>query len=284
MDELHTEARTRLVADLVQLRQEAGEPSLGQLVKASNGNLSRSTLDDHLSGRRERLPSWRLVSAYVDACHSFARSTGLDTARLGTMEEWRVRFAAALKGVTAASPIRDPTIASTYALEPGELQHLQQLNLLRAKASPAPSHRTPDGPTVQVQVRDETGDITGIMLRLEEDLSRLGDSLPVSVGLLVILSGPIIGTRFAVESDVVTIGRSRKNDVRLYDMTVSSSHAEIHRIGHQFAIADMGSTNGTFLNEKRISAEESLDSYNELQIGAFRLLFVRGGSYSGRSR
>jgi pSer/pThr/pTyr-binding forkhead associated (FHA) protein len=93
------------------------------------------------------------------------------------------------------------------------------------------------------------------MLRLEEDLSRLGDSLPVDTGLLIVLSGPSIGMRFAVESDLITIGRSRDNDVWLQDITVSSRHAEIHRDGYQFAICDADSTNGTFLNQKRLISD-----------------------------
>jgi pSer/pThr/pTyr-binding forkhead associated (FHA) protein len=70
----------------------------------------------------------------------------------------------------------------------------------------------------------------------------------------------------------------------LPDITVSSRHAEIHRDGHQFTICDADSTNGTFLNQKRLSAEEPLVSYNEMQVGVFRLLFVQGGTDIKRSR
>src|SRR5690348_2627845 len=67
MDSRHAEAAKRLVEDLNQLRLEVGNPSLGRLAQLSRGQLSKSTLDDHLSRRRVRLPPWHLVAAYVTA-------------------------------------------------------------------------------------------------------------------------------------------------------------------------------------------------------------------------
>ena len=107
VDSRHAAAAERLVEDLNRLRLEVGNPSLGRLAQLSGGQLSKSTLDDHLSRRRVRLPSWHLVAAYVTACHHAAASTGLDVERLGTLNDWHRRYTAALEGdVSAQCPIK----------------------------------------------------------------------------------------------------------------------------------------------------------------------------------
>jgi hypothetical protein len=107
-DNSHEVARERLVSDLNSLRRAAGNPSLGHLVKLSQHRLSKSTLDDHLKGQRSRLPPWRLVSAFVSACHEAAASTGLDVGRLGTLDEWMSVYKAAVEGKFWASPFKSP--------------------------------------------------------------------------------------------------------------------------------------------------------------------------------
>ena len=63
-------------------------------------------------------------------------------------------------------------------------------------------------------------------------------------------------------------------DVFLDDVTVSRRHAELVRDGETFTITDLGSLNGTFVNRKRIESAE-LDDDDELQIGKYRLTFLR---------
>lgn len=98
MDSRHAVAAEALVEDLKQLRIEVGNPSLGRLAQLSGGQLSKSTLDDHLARRRVRLPPWHLVASYVTACHQAAASTGLDVERLGSLKDWHGRYLAALEG------------------------------------------------------------------------------------------------------------------------------------------------------------------------------------------
>jgi hypothetical protein len=47
---------------------------------------------------------------------------------------------------------------------------------------------------------------------------------------------------------VFTIGRSANSDLVLRDMTVSWHHAELRRVGGDWVLADLGSTNGTHAN------------------------------------
>jgi DNA-binding NtrC family response regulator len=54
------------------------------------------------------------------------------------------------------------------------------------------------------------------------------------------------------EQDVVHLGAMEDNDLVIDDETVSRNHCKIFREGDQYMIADLGSTNGTFVNRVRI--------------------------------
>ncbi|MDA1081505.1 MAG: trypsin-like peptidase domain-containing protein [Gemmatimonadetes bacterium] len=76
-----------------------------------------------------------------------------------------------------------------------------------------------------------------------------------------ITSGSRAGQREVFEKSVVVIGRHPANDFRFdanNDPDVSSKHAEVRIVGHTVMLRDLDSTNGTFLNGKRISSETTL--------------------------
>lgn len=108
-----------------------------------------------------------------------------------------------------------------------------------------------------------------------EDLSvELGD-MPPGVGILVVKRGPNVGSRFALESDLVLAGRHPDSDIFLDDVTVSRRHAEIAREGSGYVVRDAGSLNGTYLNRQRVETAPLADG-DELQIGTFKLVFLTG--------
>lgn len=75
---------------------------------------------------------------------------------------------------------------------------------------------------------------------------------------------------------VTTIGRAPENDVVLpHDSEISRRHAEIRREGPYFVIYDLGSVNGTFVNEEQVSRQR-LREGDEIRVGNTRLLFQRG--------
>lgn len=73
------------------------------------------------------------------------------------------------------------------------------------------------------------------------------------------------------EKSVVTIGRHPMNDLRFdpaKDLDVSSRHAELRSIGARHMLHDLGSTNGTYVNGKRIIVEAEISDGDMVGFGA----------------
>jgi len=108
----------------------------------------------------------------------------------------------------------------------------------------------------------------------EEDAAAV-DALPPGSALLVVQRGPSAGSRFLLDTDVVTAGRHPDSEIFLDDVTVSRHHAEFRRGPDGFRVADVGSLNGTYVNRDRID-DVSLQGGDEVQIGKFRLVYFTG--------
>ena len=101
------------------------------------------------------------------------------------------------------------------------------------------------------------------------------DALPPGHALLVVQRGPGAGSRFLLDADQVNAGRHPDSEIFLDDVTVSRRHAEFHRDGESFTVADTGSLNGTYVNRDRIDRVQ-LNDGDEVQIGKYRLVFFAG--------
>ena len=107
------------------------------------------------------------------------------------------------------------------------------------------------------------------------------DALPAGSALLVVQRGPSAGSRFLLDTDVVTAGRHPDSEIFLDDVTVSRRHAEFRREADGFHVADVGSLNGTYVNRDRID-DVLLQGGDEVQIGKYRLVFFSGHTPAGR--
>jgi hypothetical protein len=81
------------------------------------------------------------------------------------------------------------------------------------------------------------------------------------------------GKRLVVGPAGVTIGRSRQCDVVLNDPNVSRQHAEIRPRGGTWVLSDLGSTNGSLLNGRRIESPEQVKAGDEIEIGTSSIRF-----------
>lgn len=96
-----------------------------------------------------------------------------------------------------------------------------------------------------------------------------------SEALLVVERGPVPSLRYALQQEQMTIGRSAGNDLVLADPEVSRRHVRVLRRADGFAVEDIGSTNGTFVNGQRISHLTLLQDGDTIDLGdTVRLRFV----------
>jgi len=97
-------------------------------------------------------------------------------------------------------------------------------------------------------------------------------ALPQGNALLIVRKGPNKGSRFLLDSDVITVGRHPNADVFLDDVTVSRRHAEIKRVDGNFVVTDLASLNGTYYEGARVEVQE-LANESELQVGKYHFTF-----------
>jgi len=69
-------------------------------------------------------------------------------------------------------------------------------------------------------------------------------------GLFVVNQGPKAGARYALDSDVVSVGRDPDSDIFLDDITVSRRHAEVARDGARYSIRHAGSLNRPYVHRR----------------------------------
>jgi hypothetical protein len=82
------------------------------------------------------------------------------------------------------------------------------------------------------------------------------------------------GSRYEVKQRRVVIGRSRDCDIQLADANVSRRHAELRQEGTSYWVVDLGSTNGTEVNGKRVKRAK-LDDGDRITLGSTDLTFGR---------
>ena len=118
------------------------------------------------------------------------------------------------------------------------------------------------------------------------DIIRIGDdSFGISIGLTFLnpfeVEAPKDGFVMAASATMVEpskpviIGRAPEVDVRLDAPNVSRRHASLRKMGEQYILEDLGSVNGTYVNDQRIQST-GLQDGDLIEIGKFLLVFANG--------
>jgi hypothetical protein len=84
----------------------------------------------------------------------------------------------------------------------------------------------------------------------------------------------LAGRTRELTADRVVLGRSRSCDLQVPDLNASRRHAEVRREGSDYWLVDLGSTNGTLLNGRRIEREQ-LEDGDRITLGSTELVFGR---------
>jgi predicted Zn finger-like uncharacterized protein len=132
---------------------------------------------------------------------------------------------------------------------------------------PPPPHRVPAAR--REDPNQSTGEFPPVGISADRPL-KLPDWYRLS---LACISGPDSGRIFEIDKPKVTIGRANA-DVILSDTQCSRQHAVIEVMDDEAFIVDLGSTNGTFIGDKRI-ARHALDNRAEFDVGTTTLMFIK---------
>ena len=84
---------------------------------------------------------------------------------------------------------------------------------------------------------------------------------------LVVRRGPQPNQIYEITKEVTTLGRDITNDIVINDREASRHHLRLVRSGGNITIEDLGSTNGTFVNGKRVSGVTPLQNGDMIGLG-----------------
>ncbi|MBE7700224.1 FHA domain-containing protein [Oerskovia sp. Sa1BUA8] len=90
---------------------------------------------------------------------------------------------------------------------------------------------------------------------------------PTGPTRLVVTAGPLRGTTVPLSTSSILLGRAPSCTLVLDDDYSSSRHARIFPQGGTWYVEDLGSTNGTYINERRISGIEPLPPGVGVRVG-----------------
>jgi len=124
-------------------------------------------------------------------------------------------------------------------------------------------------PSCGASADDSTASFAPVSEATEQAEALIGIEGPA----LVVRKGPESGEKFYLDGDRFTIGRDPGSDIFLNDVTVSRKHAEITLNTGEALVRDVGSLNGTYVNDVRVDAAP-LTSGDVVRIGRFQMVFV----------
>jgi diguanylate cyclase (GGDEF)-like protein len=109
------------------------------------------------------------------------------------------------------------------------------------------------------------------------NLNRIAGKPLTQDACLVVIYGPDLGRKYALSSQSITIGRSNKCDIQIDQESVSRAHSKVINAGRSVRIRDLGSTNGTYVNDELVE-ERTLADGDFIKVGRTIFKFLSGGN------
>ena len=108
-------------------------------------------------------------------------------------------------------------------------------------------------------------------------VSRISDKPVAKEACLVVIYGQDLGKKYNLDQPAVLAGRSSKCDIQIDQESVSRNHAKIINTGKSIILRDLGSTNGTYVNDELID-EYVLQDGDLIKIGRTIFKFLAGSN------
>jgi diguanylate cyclase (GGDEF)-like protein len=108
-------------------------------------------------------------------------------------------------------------------------------------------------------------------------INRIEKRAPTKDACLVIIYGSDLGRKFNLDAETLVLGRSSKSDIQIDQESVSRSHSKITNTGKSIRIRDLGSTNGTYVNDEPVE-EQALSDGDIIKVGRTIFKFLSGGN------
>jgi len=99
--------------------------------------------------------------------------------------------------------------------------------------------------------------------------------------LILSFNGSVV-KEYPLDKEVLTIGRKPDNDIHIDNLAVSGHHAKILTILNDSFIEDLDSTNGTYVDDKKIS-KHALQNGEHIVVGKHELRYVNANAEAGES-
>ncbi|MBL8950020.1 MAG: GGDEF domain-containing protein [Myxococcaceae bacterium] len=95
---------------------------------------------------------------------------------------------------------------------------------------------------------------------------------------LVVIHGLDLGRKYDLMKETTVVGRSSKADIQVDQEAISRNHARFVISGAKVLVKDLGSTNGTYVNDEMIGSEMQLRNGDLVKIGRTIFKFIAGGN------
>lgn len=112
-----------------------------------------------------------------------------------------------------------------------------------------------------------------------QEITTLGDEAKAKeipegmVVMLRVLEGREVGKGYHVNKVPVTLGRDAISDIPITDTRMSRQHALLFYYSPDFFLKDLGSTNGSFVNDRRIK-QSVIKNEDKIKLGSTVMEFI----------
>jgi two-component system, cell cycle response regulator len=108
-------------------------------------------------------------------------------------------------------------------------------------------------------------------------ISKITDRPAAKEACLVVIYGQELGRKYNLEASSIIIGRSSKCDIQIDQESISRNHCKLINTGKSVLVRDLGSTNGTYINDNPVD-EHVLRDGDLVKIGRTIFKFLTGGN------